>query len=329
MTERELIDRIASLIAGQGGGRVILGMGDDAAVVRGSGYAVTSVDSMVDGVHFRSGQLEWGEIGHRAMAGALSDLAAMGARPGEAYLALGLPAGTGLADATALVRGAASLASASRCVIAGGDVSASAVLSVTFTVVGWAEDPGLLVGRSGARPGDEVWVTGQLGESGAGLALLEGRATGSDLSAADALRLRDRYACPQPRLAEGQALAAAGARAMIDLSDGLATDAAHVARASGVLIEIELAALPVSRATRAVAHELGQNPLGFAACAGEDYELCVCLPAASRPLVADALGAQQFPPSSGLTRIGSVGEGSPGLCVLGDDGPLEGFEHSF
>jgi thiamine-monophosphate kinase len=316
MRERELIERIAALLRGAGtaGGRVVVGIGDDASVVRAAGYAVTSVDSMVDGVHFRSGQLGWAQIGHRALAGALSDLAAMGAEPGEAYLALGLPSGTELAEATALVQAAQNLAEATGCVIAGGDVTRSAVLTVTFTVVGWAADPGRLVGRGGARVGDEVWVTGWLGDSGAGLALIEGRARGQSLAGADAASLRERYARPLPRLREGQALAAAGARAMIDLSDGLATDAAHLARAGGVRIEIELDAIPVSAAARAVAQELGREPRRFAACAGEDYELCACLPS----------GAEV---PDGVTVIGRVRDGPGELRFSDRNGPLAGYEH--
>ena len=152
MRELELIAELRSLL-GAGGPRVVRGLGDDAAVVRGRGYAVTSVDTMVDGVHFRSGELAPGEIGHRALAGALSDLAAMGAPAGEAYLALGLPPGTELDSARALITGAAELARQLGVTIAGGDVTAAPALVVSFTVVGWVEDPGELVGRDGGAPG--------------------------------------------------------------------------------------------------------------------------------------------------------------------------------
>ncbi|MBV9000911.1 MAG: thiamine-phosphate kinase, partial [Solirubrobacterales bacterium] len=223
MRELELIGALERLLAGAGG-RVVRSLGDDAAVVRADRYAVTSVDAMIDGVHFRSDQLAPDEIGHRALAAAVSDLAAMGARPGEAYLALGLPTGFDGEPALALIEGASALAGELGIRIAGGDVTRAPALTVSFTAVGWADDPGELVGRDGARPGDRVGVTGSLGGAGAGLALLEGRA-GAGLEASVAAALRDHFARPRPRLEDGRALAEHGARAMIDLSDGLATDA--------------------------------------------------------------------------------------------------------
>jgi thiamine-monophosphate kinase len=322
MRELALIERIEELV-GQPGPRVLRGLGDDAAVVRAGAYAVTSIDSMVEGVHFRPGQLGPDDIGHRALAGALSDLAAMAARPGEAYLALGLPEGCELEYALALVSGSLELARRLDVTVAGGDVTRCPVLMVSFTVVGWAEDPGELVGRDGAQPGDLVGVTGCLGGAGAGLALVEGRVGAHAVEAAVATRLRDRYARPEPRLSAGRALARVGARAMIDLSDGLATDAGHLARRSGVRLQLRLDKLPVAKGVDVVARELGVDPRVLAATAGEDYELCVCVP---RSAAALAHGESEEP---GLTWIGEVVEGQPEVGFLGADGELDGFEHEF
>jgi thiamine-monophosphate kinase len=319
--ELELIDALERVLA-PGGPHIVRWLGDDAAVVRARGYAVTSVDTMVDGVHFHRAQLTASEIGHRALAASLSDLAAMGARAGEAYMALGLPSGTERSDALALIGGAQALAARTGVTIAGGDVSASQTLTVSFTVVGWARDPGELVGRDGAQVGDLVAVTGSLGAAGAGLALLEGRADAASLPDGIAAALHDRFARPEPRLTAGLALSALGARAMIDLSDGLATDARHLARRSGVRIELSLGRIPLAAGVERVAAALGTDARRFAATAGEDYELCACVPEAGRA------GVDESPTGAEVTWIGQVIDGPVGITFTGAADDLYGYEHS-
>jgi len=311
---------------------VVRRLGDDAAVVRAGGrYAVTSVDTVVDGVHFRVGQLSPEEIGHRALGSALSDIAAMGARPGEAYLTISVPRGFATDDAVAVVRGAAAVGARHGATLCGGDVTSSATLSLSVTVVGWADDPGALVGRDGARPGDLVAVTGALGGAGAGLALLEGRVDPRTpgLDATVVAGLHRRFARPEPRCDQGRALAQLGATALIDVSDGVATDAAHVARRSRMVLELQASALPRDGGVDAVARELGRDPARFAATAGEDYELCACVPAAGAGGLETEWRARGLGELTWIGRVRPPGaQEQPGLHFTDLDGELAGFEHS-
>ncbi len=332
MRELALIAELRAVLGGAGPGlwgqdqpdprgRLVRGIGDDAAVVRARGYAVTSVDTMVEGVHFRTSELSAAEIGHRALAGALSDLAAMAAEPGEVYFALNLAPGLAEEWIRALVGGVAALAQRCGVVIAGGDVSTAAVTSLSFTVVGWVDDPAELVGRDGARPGDLVGVTGELGGSTGGLAVVEGAVSAH-------AGLRERYARPLPRLAAGRALARGGATAMVDLSDGLATDGRHLAEASGVGLELALAALPLAEGLSDAAAELGRDAAVWAATGGEDYELLFCVAQASRGRVERALSELESPLR--VSWIGhAVSASTAGLNFVDASGAaLSGFEHS-
>jgi thiamine-monophosphate kinase len=313
--ELELIQLIRSALADRSDGRVLRWTGDDAAVVRARALAVTSIDTVVDGVHFSLSTHSPADVGWKALATALSDLAAMGATAGEAFVSLVVPAG--FEGGEELVREMEVLAEATSTTIAGGDVVRGPALTVTVAVTGWADDEDELVGRDGARPGDRVGVTGRLGGSEAGRRLLErGVRMGAPAEAVasparEPAELVERHLRPHPRLGEGRRLAQAGVTAMIDLSDGLATDAAHLAHASGVALTVNIDSLP--------------RPPGVdarsAAEGGDDYELLFTI-GPERRAQADAAATVtwvgEVSPGAGLSLVDHVGRRVEGLS---------GYEH--
>ena len=300
MGELELIAAIETALADRSG-RLVRWTGDDAAVTRARPYAVTSIDTLVDGVHFNRGTHGLRDIGWKALATSLSDLAAMGAEAGEAYVSVVLPGD--VEEPIELVHGMEELAAGCGVTIAGGDVVNGPVLVLTVAVTGWADSEDELVGRDGARPGDLVGVTGELGGSEAGRRLIEAGDSGPG-------ELIARHLRPRPRLADGRGLAMAGASAMIDLSDGLATDARHVADRSKVELRVRLEDLPLAP---------GVSP-EQAVTGGDDYELLVTVPPARRK-AAEAVSA--------LTWVGEA-SGGGGLVLLDHGAPvsgLRGYEH--
>lgn len=332
MGEFELLARIRERLPASGS-RTHLGSGDDAAVTVPGGAIATSVDALVDGVHFRRDLASPAQIGHKALATALSDLAAMGAEAGEAYVVLGLPPDFSEEQCLKLLDGMVALAAATGTDLAGGDLTRASELFLAITVVGHAPSPDAFVTRGGARPGDALVITGEVGGASAGLNLLQS-ADGSihtpigvskhQLTPSRADALRRRQLEPTPRLAAGQALARTGATAMIDLSDGLGADAGHLAAASGVKLEIEAEAVPLSAAAVMLSEATGREPWWLLS-GGEDYELLASIPPERLEEATDAVLSKG---GVALTQVGEVQAGS-GVEIRLPGGRLlepEGFD---
>jgi thiamine-monophosphate kinase len=325
MNEFDLIAKMRERLAPRGD-RVVVWSGDDAAAVRpGGAISVTSTDSFVEGVHFRLVTTSLRDLGHKCLAASLSDLAAMGAGAGEAYMVLGLPHHLGEREVLELADGAEALAASCDVAICGGDVTRADELFVVVTVVGYVEAEELLARRDGARPGDLVGVTGTLGGSGAGLLLLERKHHGVDLETGK--RLLERHLRPRPLLSTGRALVAAGVHAMIDVSDGIASDAIRICERSGVSAEVRLADLPVEDGVAEVARDHGLDPVELAATAGEDYELLFTAPAGARDAI-EAAGAGS--PVSWIGRVLPGDDAEEPVRLLDEGGHprrLRGWDH--
>jgi len=312
LSEFELIDRFFR-DCGAVRSDVRLGIGDDAAVLECpvDRHLVAAVDTLVEGVHFPPGSPP-ASIGHRALAVNLSDLAAMGAEPAWALLALTLPR----AEESWLkefARGLGSLARSSGVALVGGDTT-SGPLSVTVQALGFIEKQGALT-RSAGRAGDVLYVSGTPGDAAAGLALEQGRLT---VESEVARTLKDRFLYPTPRIELGRRLRRL-ASACIDVSDGLAGDAGKLAAASGCGVELEYARLPVSAALLSGVGETRARELALTG--GDDYELCFAVPATRTPELERELPAAQW----SYTRIGRL-RTEPGVA-LSRDGNVMHFSH--
>jgi len=303
------------MAAPEHGAQLLLGAGDDAAVLQPGDYplAVTT-DALVEGVHFRSSWLDAEELGRRAVEVNLSDLAAMAARPRFLLDAVGVPAHTPAAWLDALLDGCADAGEAAGAALIGGNLTRGDVASITVTALG--EIPGRRLERRGARAGDHLLVTGTLGDAAAAVAAWT-RGAPPDAEQ------RRRWARPRARIAAGLALAEAGAHAAIDLSDGLLADLGHLCEASGVGAEIERARLPRTPGV----DRLDAAGADFAAAGGEDYEILAAAP----PSMTSDLSALALRAGVDLTVIGRCTD-RPGDIRLVDAGgrplPLrEGFDH--
>jgi thiamine-monophosphate kinase len=295
--EFELIELFTRALPLTGRG-VVLGPGDDAAVLRPAAGEdlVATVDAVVEGVHF-DGRSSAADVGWKALAVNLSDLAAMGARPVAALVALALPRGTPVARVRGVARGLGACARAYDTPVVGGNVTRADVLSLTVTLLGAVPEGGALL-REGARPGDVVAVTGTLGDAALGLAR----------RAAPALARRQRR--PVPRLAAGRALAGL-VRAAVDVSDGLVQDLGHLCRASRVGARVGVVDLPLSAAYRRAASRLAE-PYAAALAGGEDYELVVAVAPANLAAARDAAARAGV----ALTPVGRFVRGR-GVRVVG------------
>jgi thiamine-monophosphate kinase len=294
LSEFDLITRFFSQ-RGAARADVVLGVGDDAAVLEcpPDSQLVAAIDSLVEDVHFPAGSPAR-SIGHRALAVNLSDLAAMGARPAWALLALAMPR----ADESwlgAFSAGLDALARQHGVALVGGDTTGGK-LCVTVQILGFVPR-GAALTRGGGQPGDAVFVSGTPGDSAAGLMLEQSRLTVADV--AQAQWLLDRFRYPTPRVALGLALRGL-ASACIDVSDGLLGDCGRLAEASGCGVVLDYAALPVSAALRAAVGE--ERARELALTGGEDYELCFTVPAAHLAAFAARCAVAEF----SWSRIGTL-----------------------
>ncbi|MCX7911740.1 MAG: thiamine-phosphate kinase [Dehalococcoidales bacterium] len=308
--EFSLIDLLSRMITEAGvdrlgEGKPIIGIGDDAAAFRGdAGVYLATTDTMMEDVHFRRGLTGWQDLGWKALAINLSDIAAMGGIPQYVLVALALPAATEVEAVTAVYEGMIELARKSSVAIIGGNISRADKLSITITVLGISPE-GKVMGRSGARAGDIIAVTGYLGSAAAGREMLYGNLA---LSREAGSYLREAFNRPTPRIREGNFLLKHGVSCAIDLSDGLLADLGHICEASGLGARLDITRLPVHPAVR---ENFGEMADGLALSGGEDYEI---LFTAGNGVVQRLRDEATFP----LTAIGTITESFPGRIEITD-----------
>jgi len=310
-----LIGRISSRVSAGAGVRI--GIGDDAAAVEptpGRWLLVTS-DMLLEGVHFDLAYTDPFRLGRKSLAVNLSDVAAMGGEPRHFLLSLAVPPGVTVEFLDRFTEGMLDLAREHGVTLIGGDTCRSPHGLVISVTLHGEQAPELVVRRSGARPGDRIFVTGTVGDSVLGLELLRrGERQGWAV---------DRHLDPTPRVRAGVALARAGlCSAMIDVSDGLAADLGHILELSGVGARVELDLLPLSPFFREHAPHVSPTPSILALTGGEDYELLFTVPAERSGEVAPLLAETGV----AVTAIGEVTAGS-GLVVMGTDGREAAIAH--
>lgn len=314
-----LIARIVERLSTPGAGRphVVLGPGDDAAVVAApDGQVVVTTDVLVEGVHFRHDWSTGYDVGRRAAAANLADIAAMGAVPTAVVVALAAPPDLAVEWVDELADGLRDECAAAGAAVVGGDVARSATVVVSVTALGDLAG-GRAVTRAGARPGDVVVVAGRLGYAAAGLDLL--RAGHTDAPLADAHRR------PAVAYAAARRLAAIGATAMIDVSDGLVADLGHIATASAVRIELATDDLPLPADLVEAALSIGVDPLGWVAGGGDDHAFAATLPSDLALRAVTELA--DLPEPVPFTQVGRVVEGS-GVAFVDGTPPLPaGHDH--
>jgi thiamine-monophosphate kinase len=321
--EFPLIDRVADIVAVDRPD-VIVGIGDDVAVLDGGGedWLLAKVDIQMEGVHFLREAISPQQLGHKSLAITLSDIAAAGGRPLHALVSLALPEDTDVGWVDELYHGLRQEADRSGVAIVGGNMARSpAGIVVDVFVLGRVHRQHLLQ-RSGAQPGDRVLVTGTLGDAAAGLALLQ--APSMEIDAAARERLIARHFTPTPRLAEAQVIARSGqATAMIDLSDGLSSDVIHICDRSQVGVRIWAGCLPVSQGARSVASLLDRPSWQLALEGGEDYELCFTVPPGAAEGMASTIEQRT---GTKATIVGEILARSEGRWLVldgGEERPLE------
>ncbi|MBF0426352.1 MAG: thiamine-phosphate kinase [Magnetococcales bacterium] len=318
--EFELIRRFFAPLGGAvaAGMPVLTGIGDDAAVlaVPRTQHLLTTVDTLVEGVHFAS-TCDPFRVGCKALRVNLSDLAAMGATPHWYLLSLALPSATPVAWVEAFARGLQTTAEAFALTLIGGDtVGTPGGIVITVTVLGLVGQ-GRAILRSGAQVGDVLFVSGTVGDAALGLAWSRGQLAG--VAPEDASFLRDRLDLPEPRLALGKMLQdAALAHAAIDLSDGLIADLGHLGVASGIEARIDLERVPLSDAARRVIDGREGEMLPGLLAGGEDYELAFAAPAGARPAIMEIARRLALP----ITEIGTCAASKPGVVVSRGGAPM-------